>query len=149
MSAQGPARLELGGPRKDATALEPRPLGQAMLRGFLCKCPHCGSAPLFNGFLRSVDHCAACGEAYHHHRADDLPPYLTIFIVGHIVIALFMGVEEIGDLPLWAHLAIWVPLTSIFTLGLLRPIKGATIGLQWALRMHGFSGRGEDEPQDH
>jgi len=42
-----------------------------------------------------------------------------------------MGVEEIGDLPLWAHLAIWVPLTTVFTLALLQPIKGATIGLQW------------------
>jgi len=38
------------------------------------------------------------------------------------------------------HLAIWLPVTLIMTLGLLQPVKGAIIGLQWALYMHGFDG---------
>ncbi|MFD2237696.1 DUF983 domain-containing protein [Aureimonas populi] len=121
-----------------------RPVWQAILRGFCLRCPRCGQGRLFSGFLTSVDHCAACGEAFHHHRADDLPPYLTIFIVGHIVVAAFMGLEHLGDLPLWAHLAIWIPITTLLTLALLKPLKGATIGLQWAIRMHGFGETGEE-----
>jgi len=123
---------------------EPRDTLQAMARGFLMRCPRCGRGPLFNGFLRSVDHCEICGEVFHHHRADDLPPYLTIFIVGHLVVALFMGMEQVTSLPLWTHLAIWIPVTIVLSLVLLRPLKGATIGLQWAMRMHGFGGRSEE-----
>ncbi len=133
--------------RLPSDAGAPREIVPAMLRGLRMRCPHCGQGRLFRSFLRSVDHCASCGEEFHHHRADDLPPYLTIFIVGHLVVALFMGVEQTTELSLWAHLAIWVPVTLLLSLALLQPLKGATIGLQWAMRMHGFGGRGEDS--DH
>ncbi|WP_182087037.1 DUF983 domain-containing protein [Aureimonas sp. ME7] len=124
--------------------VERRDTVQAMWRGFRMRCPHCGKGRLFRGFLKSVDRCDECGETYSHHRADDLPPYLTVFIVGHIVVALFMGAEEWADLSLAAHLAIWIPVTLILSLVLLQPLKGATIGLQWAVRMHGFGGEVED-----
>ncbi|MBC8131171.1 MAG: DUF983 domain-containing protein [Rhizobiaceae bacterium] len=115
-----------------------RPLWRSIGRGFLCRCPNCGEGKLFAGYLRSVDRCEVCNEEILHHRADDLPPYLTTFVVGHVVVALFMAAEQIGDLSLVAHLGIWIPVTLVMTLGLLRPFKGATIGLQWAKRMHGF-----------
>jgi uncharacterized protein (DUF983 family) len=127
-------------------ALPARSVWQAMLRGFRCRCPNCGEGKLFAGYLKSVDQCAACGETFTHHRADDLPPYLTVFIVGHIVVALFMASEEMIDVSMWTHLAIWVPTTLLLSLVLLRPLKGATIGLQWAIRMHGF---GHSENADH
>lgn len=129
---------------QDGDSGAPRDTLRAMARGFAMKCPHCGRGRLFSGYLRSVDRCECCGETFHHHRADDLPPYLTIFIVGHLVVALFMGVEQVTVLPLWAHLAIWIPVTILLSLALLRPLKGATIGLQWAMRMHGFGGRAEE-----
>ena len=54
-----------------------------------------------------------------------------------------MGVEATSTLSLWQHLAIWVPLTIGLPLGLLRPVKGAVVGLQWALYMHGFGGEAD------
>ena len=39
----------------------------------------------------------------------------------------------------WVHAALWLPLTLVVALILLQPIKGAIVGLQWALRMHGFN----------
>lgn len=126
------------------TVETPRSVGQAMWRGFKLRCPHCGEGRLFAGFLRSVDRCDRCGEAFHHHRADDLPPYLTIFIVGHVVVAAFMAVQHVGELPLWGHITLWCGVTVALSLALLKPLKGATIGLQWAMRMHGFSGRTEE-----
>ncbi|MCW4114687.1 DUF983 domain-containing protein [Aurantimonas sp. MSK8Z-1] len=128
---------DLAGPAEGTTGVV-RSIPQAVKRGFLMRCPKCGEGRLFRAYLKSVDHCAVCGEAFHHQRADDLPPYLVIFIVGHLVVALFMGLEEMVDWPLWAHLALFVPLTLVLALGLLQPMKGATIGLQWAMRMHGF-----------
>jgi uncharacterized protein (DUF983 family) len=116
---------------------------RSMARGFMCRCPHCSQGRLFPRFLKVADVCEACGEEFHHHRADDLPAYLVIFIVGHIVVGAFMGVEAMVTLSTWQHLAIWAPLTLISTLALLQPVKGAVVGLQWALRMHGFSGAPE------
>ncbi|MGD9912827.1 MAG: DUF983 domain-containing protein [Rhizobiaceae bacterium] len=117
-----------------------RSVMQAMTRGFICRCPNCGKGPLFKGFLKVVDNCRECRETFHHHRADDLPAYLVIVIVGHIVIGAFMSFEASSTLALWQHLAIWIPLTIVSSLALLRPVKGAVVGLQWALYMHGFGG---------
>jgi Protein of unknown function (DUF983) len=39
----------------------------------------------------------------------------------------------------WVHAALWLPLIIGLSLGLLQPIKGALVGLQWALHMHGFN----------
>ncbi len=55
-----------------------RPLWEAMKRGFLGRCPHCGEGKLFRAFVKTADHCSNCGEEFSHHRADDLPAYLDI-----------------------------------------------------------------------
>lgn len=123
-----------------------RPLWDAMLRGFRGRCPHCGEGRLFRSFVKTVDRCEHCGEEIYHHRADDLPAYLVIVIVGHITLGGFLAVEVMAELPMWVHMVIWIPLTIALALALLRPIKGAIVGLQWALYMHGFSG--EDDALD-
>lgn len=128
-------------------AVEKRDVMPAMKRGFRCRCPNCGEGKLFRSFLKSVDNCAVCNEDYSHHRADDLPAYLTIVIVGHIVLGGFMMTDLAWPMASWVHLAIWTPLTLILALGLIQPIKGAVIGLQWAARMHGFGGE-EPAPED-
>lgn len=120
--------------------LEARSFPRAMLRGARLKCPSCGKGRMFTGYLRVVDECGVCGEALHHHRADDAPPYFTIFVVGHIIISLLMAVELAYEPPVWLHLLIWFPMTIVLSLVLLPAIKGAIVGLQWALRMHGFGG---------
>jgi uncharacterized protein (DUF983 family) len=112
--------------------------GQAVLRGFLGRCPHCGKGRLFRAFLKVTDHCPACGEEFHHHRADDFPAYLVIFIVGHIVVSLLYSVETQFRPAIWVHLAIWLPLTLVLALAFIQPVKGAVVALQWVFGMHGF-----------
>lgn len=120
---------------------------QAMRRGWSGRCPRCGEGAIFNGFTAVAAECPSCGEAMHHHRADDFPPYATIFIVGHIVVPAMWFVEKTWRPDLWIHAALWVPLTVVLAIALLRPLKGTIIGLQWALYMHGFDpDAGEDEP---
>ena len=115
-----------------------RSLLQAMLRGALARCPHCGIGPMFEGFLGVHDACPHCGEELHHHRADDAPPYVVMFIVGHVVIGAMLVYEMAAQPAMWLHAAIFMPMTVIMSLALLRPVKGALIALQWAKRMHGF-----------
>jgi uncharacterized protein (DUF983 family) len=77
----------------------------------------------------------------HHHRADDLPPYLVIFLVGHVIGYGILTAETRFEAPLWFHLTIWPALTLVLALFLLQPVKGAVVGLQFALGMHGFCAR--------
>lgn len=121
-----------------------RPLGRSIMRGLLNQCPACGSGKLFRAYLKPVDTCAACGEEMFHHRADDLPPYLVIMVLGHVLLGGFMMTDLIFPASDWIHLAIWAPLGVITALASIQPIKGGVIGLQWALRMHGFGGADEE-----
>ncbi len=118
---------------------------QSMMRGALCRCPACGEGKLFRKFLKVADECPSCGEELHHQRADDFPAYLVMFIVGHIVVSLILAVEIAYKPSYLIHALMWGPLTLALTLALLQPVKGAIVGLQWALRMHGFDGKGGDE----
>jgi len=120
------------------TESEPRDLKTAVVRGMRLRCPKCGEGRIFRAFLKVNNHCPACGEALYHHRADDAPPYVVITIVGHIIVGLMLAVEKAYPLNLWAQAALWLPLTVALCLVLLPPVKGALIGLQWALKMHGF-----------
>ena len=111
----------------------------AMIRGLMCRCPSCGKGRLFRAFLKVADTCPACDADLHHQRADDAAPYFTMMIVGHILIPAVVIVERVWHPDIWLQLAVWLPLTLVLTLGLLQPVKGAIVGLQWALRMHGFA----------
>jgi len=101
-------------------------------------CPACGEGAMFHAFLKVADRCPSCGEALHHQRADDAPPYVTMVIVGHIVIAGVLALEQAYAPAEWVHLVLWMPLTIGLSLFLLPRVKGALVALQWALRMHGF-----------
>ncbi len=123
-----------------------RDVWTAIKRGWSGRCPHCGEGRLFRSFLKPVDTCSHCHEEMHHQRADDLPPYLVIFVVGHVVVGAYLLLEGIMLLNSWQHLAIWAPITLLLTLVAMQPTKGAVIGLQWANYMHGFGGQeGEAE----
>lgn len=116
----------------------------AMLCGAIGHCPACGKGRLFARYLKVTDHCGHCGEALHHHRADDAPPYFTIFISGHLLVPMVLTLEKTYQPALWVHAAIWFPVTIALCLMLLIPIKGAIVGLQWANFMHGFGNPDED-----
>ena len=127
----------------------PRPVWPAVRRGLKGRCPHCGEGRLFSRFLKTAATCESCGEDLHHHRADDLPPYLTIVIVGHLVVPLVLYVEKTFHPEVWIQMTAWLPLTLALTLALLQPIKGGVVGLQWANRMHGFGGQQDDAEPGH
>ena len=61
-----------------------------------------------------------------------------MLIVGHVVVGGALTLERLMAPSEIVHMLIWVPLTLALSLLLLPVVKGALIGLQWALRMHGF-----------
>lgn len=112
-----------------------------LARGFFCRCPQCGKGRLFGKFLKVNDYCSSCGEALHHQRADDFPAYVTIAIVGHMVVPAELYAEVHYSMPDWTLYAVWLPLTLILSLALLQPVKGVVVAIQWRLGLHGFSQR--------
>lgn len=124
----------------DGTTLAPRDTGKSVLRGWRGTCPACGEGKLFKSYLKVAESCPKCGEELHHHRADDAPPYFTILVVGHIVGAGVLMLEQAYAPDTWVHYVIWLPLLLGLSLWMLPRVKGALVGLQWALRMHGFGG---------
>lgn len=120
-----------------------RNVWQAMRRGMRGRCPNCGEGKLFRAFLKVANECSKCGQDFTPHRADDLPAYLVIVIVGHILVPIILWIETDYSPPVALQLSIYLPVTLIASLGLLQPVKGAVVGLQWAFRMHGF---GDGDP---
>ena len=120
------------------SAADSRPLWPAIARGAAGKCPSCGQGKLFRAYLKVNDTCAHCDEELSHHRADDLPPYLAIIIVGHVLIGAVLHLEMAWSISPMTYLAILMPLAVVMPLAMLPGLKGGVVGLQWALRMHGF-----------
>lgn len=121
------------------TAQQPVSLTDAMWRAFKMRCPNCGKGRLFGRFLKVADHCSECSEVFSHHRADDFPAYLVIVLVGHILVPAALIVEVTYSPPMWLDALLWLPLTAIFAVALLQPVKGAIVGMQWQMGMHGFA----------
>ena len=118
---------------------EPRPTGLAMKRGALGRCPACGEGRLWSSYLKTTPACERCGLAIDGaHRADDLPAYGVMMIVGHVLVPAALMLEKGFHPPLWVHMAAWLPLSVVLSLALLPIVKGAVVGLQWAKRMHDF-----------
>ncbi len=120
---------------------EPRAIGPAIRRGFSLRCPNCGEGKMFRAYLKVADRCPVCGEDLSHQRADDAPAYLTMFVVGHFIVAGILASEDIWpNSPIWLVGILACAAATLASLWLLPRIKGALIGYQWAMRMHGFGG---------
>jgi uncharacterized protein (DUF983 family) len=122
-------------PRKD------RKLGEAIRRGLVGRCPACGRGPMFRSYLKVVNNCKVCGEDLSHARADDAPAYLTMLVVCHVVGAgVLMFDNTWPQMSLVFTAVFWLTVTVVASLLLLPRMKGAVVGQQWALFMHGFGG---------
>lgn len=136
-------------PLPDRTVDADRRAWPAIKRGAARKCPRCGAKSLFAGYTRIADECAACGQDFSGHRADDAPPYLTMMIVGHALAIPMVETVRHLDLAVGLQLLIWIPIALAMTLWLLPVTKGGLIAFQWAQRMHGFgtdSAKSDSDP---
>jgi uncharacterized protein (DUF983 family) len=113
-------------------------LWQPIKRGIAKRCPRCGVGKLYSSYTKPNMECSHCKLDLSHQQADDAPPYLVIFIVGHIIVAGVLILERTTEPALWIHAALWLPLTLLISMWLLPIAKGAVIAWQWAMKMHGF-----------
>ncbi len=109
------------------------PLRRSVMRGLQGHCPSCGKGPLFWKYLKVNGRCEACDHDLARYPADDGPAYLTILLVGHLVVAPLLIFPIIWrSNPVYSLPLILIPL-AVFTLLLLPRIKGGWIGLMYSL----------------
>lgn len=118
-----------------------RPLGPALRHALVGKCPKCGEGKLFARFLRTVDRCSSCGEEWHRHSADDLPAYLVVLLLGHILVPLMIEMNFALAIPMGVQFVLWPGLAVLLAAALIQPAKAAVIAFQWSRRLHGFGGK--------
>ena len=99
--------------------------------GVTGRCPRCGGGKLFDGFLELAPRCEACGLDYGFADAGDGPAVIVTLLAGFIVVGTALVVEVKYEPPMWLHLAIFLPLTLVVCLGMLRPLKGVLVSLQY------------------
>jgi uncharacterized protein (DUF983 family) len=106
----------------------------AVKRGVLGRCPNCGQAALFKSYLEQFPNCPACGAELFRVRADDVAPWLTIIIIGHVFLPLILFVNLSTFMPFWLGVACWAVLFSGIALLVLPRAKGLIIGVLWVTR---------------
>ena len=105
-----------------------------LLAGLAGRCPHCGEGALFRGFLNVADRCEACGYDFSRADSGDGPAVFVMLIGGFIVAFAALFTEIAYRPPIWVHLAVFLPMTVVVCMGLLRPMKGVLLAAQFANR---------------
>jgi uncharacterized protein (DUF983 family) len=99
--------------------------------GLCGRCPRCGKGSLYKGFIALAARCNACGLDYAFADSGDGPAVFIALIGGFIVLGAALWTEIVYEPPLWLPMVLFLPLTVIVCLGLLRPFKGVLIALQY------------------
>lgn len=102
--------------------------------GLMGRCPRCGRGALFGGFIALAPRCDVCGLDFDFADAGDGPAVFVSFAAGLIVVGAALWLDILYEPPIWVHLLISLPLVLILCLGLLRPLKGLLIALQYRHR---------------
>jgi uncharacterized protein (DUF983 family) len=104
-----------------------------LTRGARQRCPNCGEGRLFRRYLKVEPLCARCGHDNLQYPSDDGPPYFTILIVGHLYVAPLIVLHVIWTWPIWVTLPLLSGGAVTLCLVLLPIVKGAVIGVLWAV----------------
>jgi uncharacterized protein (DUF983 family) len=110
---------------------------ETVWRGLRRLCPRCGQGQMFAGYLAVREACESCKMPFEPLRSDDAPPYFTLFIVGHLVISLYLLLWPYIPLPDWGQALIWCGLTLVLSLALLPFVKGGVMAVIFRTKAKG------------
>lgn len=80
----------------------------------------------------------ACGESFGEIHADDGPAWLTIAMVGHVVVPMALFTETHFQWPLLVSMAIWPFKAFALTMTILPRAKALFIAAIWAMKAPGI-----------
>ena len=101
-------------------------------RGISRKCPACGEGGLFCGYLAVIPICPVCANDNEQYPSDDFAPYVTIFLVLHLMVPILLMADRAWGASMGLEMALALPIFAAATLVLLPFAKGAVIGFAWS-----------------
>jgi uncharacterized protein (DUF983 family) len=105
--------------------------------GLRCRCPRCGSGPLYDGLLTVRERCPSCDLDLRAQDSGDGPAIFVILVLGFIVVGLALLVEVKFGPPLWVHAVLWPGVILAGAVAMLRVFKATLIALQFRHRAAG------------
>jgi uncharacterized protein (DUF983 family) len=99
--------------------------------GLMGRCPRCGQGRLFTGFLATAQACENCGLDLSFADSGDGPAVFVTLLGGFLVLGAALWTELVYEPPFWVHIVLFLPLTLVVCVGMLRPLKGILIALQY------------------
>lgn len=109
------------------------PLLPSVFRGLKGRCPACGEGKMFWRYLKVSDRCPKCEHELARYPADDGPAYVTILLIGHLIIAPLLFFPIVWEAPAMYSVPIALVSLAVMTLVALSRVKGGWIGLMYAL----------------
>ena len=100
--------------------------------GLRCRCPRCGRGRLLKGFLTVRPSCEICGLDFTFADSGDGPAFFVMSIVGIVIVGLAMWTEFTYEPPIWLHMTLWLPLTVLLSMIMVRPAKGLMVAVQYS-----------------
>jgi uncharacterized protein (DUF983 family) len=102
-----------------------------ILSGLICRCPRCGKGHLFRGFLNTKPACEKCGLSYAFANPSDGPAICVMLLAGFFVLGFALWLDITFEPPVWINLLVTLPIAVGICLGILRPLKGAFIAIEY------------------
>lgn len=105
-------------------------LGDAIKTGLKGRCPNCGQASIFDGYLKFARACPACNMSFEDEDVADGPAVFVIFIASFFIVPLALAHMLITDASAVFIVLLWTPILIAFCMALLRPFRGLMYALQ-------------------
>jgi len=118
--------------------------GMALARGLAMRCPACGRAGVFHGFMHIKPVCPRCAAPLGRVRLELLPSYLTILLGLGV-----MGAVMIASALLWRpglvrFIVVFVPASILFELALMRPVRALMLAVMLKMNVLRPEGAADD-----
>jgi len=86
---------------------------------------------MFRTFLDVAPTCDHCGLDFKFADAGDGPAVFVTLFAGFLLLGMALFVQMTFEPPVWLLMLIFAPITLLVCIGMLRPLKGLLIALQY------------------
>ncbi len=85
--------------------------------------------------VKFADRCTVCGLDLTQFNVGDGPAAFLTLILGAVIVVLAITLELTVAPPLWVHMLIWIPVTALGVIGLLRIAKAALLLIEYRIAL--------------
>ena len=113
-----------------AVPLEPAGLRHVAARALLLRCPRCGRTPLYVGWFRMHERCAACGYRYEREQGYFVGAiYVNYAVTVGVAAGTVLLVDQMIGLSLTAQLVLGITLAALVPIAFFRYARSLWLSL--------------------